>query len=352
MNKYKQYLPKIKSILIICFSVIGFSALFGYNIYQNLPFIKQQINMLRTQPKLNSAVNYEDNIPPEVLIKNSDPEYYIDFGVVTLRSFEDIDIADFSNVKKYITNKKNEFYYEFPIYLKNFGTNSIDIKYSDASGNSKTFTNNITRIAPISDVEMKYIESSKSDKVMVDPSKIDAYFDNTIKIPSYYVPSDLVTLNSYGINNFYGGSLRKEAAEQLKKLQNDINKAGINIYVTSAYRPYQQQIYTYNYISATEGENIARQKAAIPGHSEHQLGLAVDVVNEETRLQLPSPGQTTRLYTWLSQNAYKYGFMQTYKGGPDQYEEQWHWRYVGIDTTTYIKQNNIDLKQYATKNED
>lgn len=91
--------------------------------------------------------------------------------------------------------------------------------------------------------------------------------------------------------------------------------------------------------SEAEAENMAEEWVAIPGTSEHQLGLAVDI-----------NGATYELYSWLQENSYKYGFIFRYSGVKTDItgvaEEVWHYRYVGVEAATEMYEQGICLEEY------
>lgn len=88
-----------------------------------------------------------------------------------------------------------------------------------------------------------------------------------------------------------------------------------------------------------DAKSMAEQWVAIPGTSEHQLGLAVDI-----------NGATYDLYFWLQENSYKYGFIFRYPGAKTEItgvaEEVWHYRYVGVEAATEIYERGICLEEY------
>ena len=98
---------------------------------------------------------------------------------------------------------------------------------------------------------------------------------------------------------------------------------------------------------AEEAKEKAEAWVAIPGTSEHQLGIAVDINADG----IHSTGDD--VYTWLSQNAFKYGFINRYP--PDKTEitgvinEPWHYRYIGVTAATEIKNKGICLEEYLEK---
>lgn len=91
--------------------------------------------------------------------------------------------------------------------------------------------------------------------------------------------------------------------------------------------------------SQSEAESLAGQWVSVPGHSEHQLGLAVDI-----------NGSTYDLYLWLQENSYKYGFIFRYPGDKTEItgvaEEVWHYRYVGVKAAAEIYEQGLCLEEY------
>lgn len=89
----------------------------------------------------------------------------------------------------------------------------------------------------------------------------------------------------------------------------------------------------------SEAKELAEQWVAVPGYSEHQLGLAVDI-----------NGETYDVYSWLQENSYKYGFIFRYPGDKTQLtgvaEEVWHYRYVGVDAASEMYEQGICLEEY------
>lgn len=94
--------------------------------------------------------------------------------------------------------------------------------------------------------------------------------------------------------------------------------------------------------SETEAVEQAEQWVAVPGYSEHQLGIAVDI-----------NGATYDLYFWLQENSYKYGFIFRYPAGKTDItgtaEEVWHYRYVGVEVATEMYEQGVCLEEYLDK---
>lgn len=94
--------------------------------------------------------------------------------------------------------------------------------------------------------------------------------------------------------------------------------------------------------SQSEAEELAKQWVSLPGYSEHQIGLAVDI-----------NGATYDLYFWLQENSYKYGFIFRYPGDKTDStgvaEEVWHYRYVGVEAATEMYEKGLCLEEYLAE---
>lgn len=143
--------------------------------------------------------------------------------------------------------------------------------------------------------------------------------------PLKYVPPDLVSWRGTSHR------LRPEVTLMLEELFDGAAAAGRGgLYVTSAFRSYETQQATYDYWVSVYGEEKASMLSAKPGHSEHQLGLAVDIAG-------PTCGGTcfgtSPEGRWVAANAHRYGFIVRYPEGgtgvTGYYYEPWHLRYVG-----------------------
>ncbi len=159
--------------------------------------------------------------------------------------------------------------------------------------------------------------------------------------PISWAPSDLASVNGY--------LLRAEAANQMLAMMNAAAAAGVGFSLSSAYRSYSDQVTTYNNWVAVNGSQAAADTvSARPGYSEHQTGLAADLKVGSCALEC---FKGTAQYTWLTEHAAEYGFIQRYPDGLTSITgyspEAWHWRYVGVSTATDMKAKGIQtLEQY------
>ena len=101
------------------------------------------------------------------------------------------------------------------------------------------------------------------------------------------------------------------------------------------------------------GVKNANNYAALPGYSEHHLGTAIDILTSENGYSIAPNYFNTKVFKWMSENAYKYGFVQSYPQGKVQITgynpEGWHWRYVGIDVATQVHEQGITFTEYLFK---
>lgn len=163
-----------------------------------------------------------------------------------------------------------------------------------------------------------------------------------------YAPDDLVKISDE--NSTRENYLRKEACEHFETLCNDARSEGYEIRGMSAYRSFDRQTAIYDSYVKSSGEQEADTYSARPGFSEHQTGLAVDVMGGDTPY---SQFKSTKESTWVNENAYKYGFIVRYPDGKEDITgyiaEAWHLRYVGIDVAKIINDENITFDEYCAK---
>ena len=170
------------------------------------------------------------------------------------------------------------------------------------------------------------------------------------KLPSTYAPSDLVPASQSGIRTIGNIYVRSILIEPLKKLNESAKQDGIDLSIISGYRSYQTQEATYNYWVQYNGGNtdIADQISARAGHSQHQLGTAVDFSSSEIGDRIGAEFDNTRASKWLEANAWKYGFALAYPKGYEkttgyQYES-WHYRFIGVDNAIIWHKSNLILE--------
>jgi len=171
-------------------------------------------------------------------------------------------------------------------------------------------------------------------------TKLDSFevlLDEKNPLPQNFVPDGLVTLSSKVIPGPANAKLRAEAADQLYILLWEMRKLDLAFKVYSAYRsPDNQKAVYVRSVNDLETSVLGSRIAAPPGHSEHQLGTAVDLVLPNGQQLYPS-----KVWDWLDQNAHKFGFVMSYRFPHQELTgykfEPWHWRYVGISLARKIR---------------
>ena len=179
--------------------------------------------------------------------------------------------------------------------------------------------------------------------------KLDVIVNKYYKLNKDYEPDDLTKINS----KFSAGSnqkLRKEAAVKFEEMASDALKEKLKIYAGSTYRSYSYQLGLYNRYVAKDGFDEAETYSARAGYSEHQLGLAVDILNGKWSYL----SETDKEYDWLINNSYKYGYILRYPRNKEYVTgyvfEDWHFRYLGIDLATKVYNSGLTYDEYVARN--
>ena len=174
-------------------------------------------------------------------------------------------------------------------------------------------------------------------------------------VPEDYEP-DLVSLTSaHGVQ---GSLVDSSCYEALIAMIDDCNKVAPQAYVVSSYRTMEHQTSNYNnkvkfYKDQGYDEQTARQKAAtsiaIPGTSEHQLGLAVDIIDTDLWV-LDSRQAELPAQKWLMEHCWEYGFILRYPKNKIDVTgiiyEPWHYRYVGKELAAELHALGLTLEEY------
>lgn len=166
-----------------------------------------------------------------------------------------------------------------------------------------------------------------------------------------YIKGILIANKTYALPSSYGSGLTSNTKSAFNEMKQAASNAGFNIYIGSGYRSYKTQKTVYNNYVKRDGQKKADTYSARPGHSEHQSGLAIDVCAKGYKC-IGSGFNGTKAANWLSDNAYKYGFILRYPNGKTNetgYKyESWHFRYVGkeLASTLYNNGNWITLEDY------
>lgn len=157
-------------------------------------------------------------------------------------------------------------------------------------------------------------------------------------------------------------AVAEEMYEALKMMLSDGTDEGLQFVVASGYRSteYQRQLLEEDIVAAMEKQGLTRQQAyeqetretMPPGYSEHETGLAVDIVSLDYQV-LDAEQETTEENKWLQENCSRYGFILRYPRGREDITgidyESWHFRYVGAEAAKEIMDRGITLEEYLSE---
>lgn len=151
-------------------------------------------------------------------------------------------------------------------------------------------------------------------------------------------------------NDFY---VDERIYPKLQEMFDDAREEGIYPLIVSAYRTKEDQEklfkdrldeYILEGYSSKEANTLTKEWVAIPGTSEHQIGIAVDINAELNR------STDEEVYAWLGKNSYKYGFILRYpenkKALTNVNYEPWHYRFVGVEAAGVMFEEGICLEEY------
>ena len=184
------------------------------------------------------------------------------------------------------------------------------------------------------------IDVDKQDDILVLVNKYH-------KLSSDYVPNDLEILSSkYAVGT---QKLRKEARNKFMEMCDAAKEDGISIKAGSTYRSYSYQQGLYNRYVNKDGKKEADRYSARAGYSEHQTGLAIDVLNGKNEFI----DEDNKEYDWLVNNCYKFGYILRYTKEDEAitgYQfEPWHFRYVGNDVAKEINDTGLTYDEYMAR---
>ncbi len=283
--------------LIILFIVISFSYFITY----------QNVNITTTKSKPQIPINDENNPPKE---DNQEPE----------RSEYEI-----------TANLRNQEYYLERNYQRYL------------------------------DYAQKYPQKSYKDVVTEVNCNIDKEFYTNTEASNLETGTLILVNKFYTLNNNYVPELvemdsqyshastkkmHPEAYDNLVKMINAALLDNIILYDVSSYRSYQTQDTLYNNYVKRDGASAADRYSARPGSSEHQTGLATDLNTASSKAHF----ENSKEFAWLNNNAHKFGFILRYPKDKEYLTgykfEPWHYRYVGVEVATYIKEHDITYEEY------
>ena len=326
----------------------------------------------------------------------------------TIEAFNELDI--YNDIKKHDYSKTLEVASKSDVFKKEYLNNYLDISYQE---DDKKFINNINvllalgynsndvnkmyEVLSLDSIELimnnvyyndlynilglNYFHEVKLEKYLsyasqneldytdvvtyvnigldhdyyTDMVKIEKEDDPLVLVNKYnilssnYIPSDLEAITSK-YNKGYNNKLRHEARIAFEKMCDAALNDNIKIYSGSAYRSYSYQQNLYNRYVNQDGKKKADTYSARAGSSEHQTGLATDILNAK----IDYISASDKEYTWLINNSYKYGYILRYPKGKEKITgymyEEWHFRYLGIELAKDVYDSKLTYDEYVARN--
>ena len=161
------------------------------------------------------------------------------------------------------------------------------------------------------------------------------------------------------LKSFDGFDVDTRIYDDLDAMYKAAKEDGINLLMASGYRNYNTQVYLYekkiNYFkrlgySQNEATEIASMKVTPPLTSEHETGLAVDILSYSHNCMDSDFGDSDA-GIWLKEHSFEYGFILRYPEGKEEITkiqyEPWHFRYVGKEAAEFIYINNLTFEEFV-----
>ncbi|MGE1128257.1 M15 family metallopeptidase [Bacillus wiedmannii] len=187
--------------------------------------------------------------------------------------------------------------------------------------------------------------------VISNPNSMLVLVNKSRRLPDGYRPPDLVIpkvrYSSEGDQE--KKKMRKEAASALEEMFQQADKEHIFLFAVSGFRSFDRQKALNTMYKKQDGEAKTAMSSAVPGTSEHQTGLAMDITSQSAKFQLETVFGETKEGQWLCENAHKFGFVIRYTKEKESLTgyrfEPWHVRYVGNPQATYLYENQLTLEE-------
>ncbi len=300
-KKYKRYLLYIV--------LIGFIAFLGFSLVENMSYKDTDEYRLKEKGYDEESVSLIEHLPSE------EKEY--------LLSNDKIDYIKYIISDKYYMDK---FFYKYLEYYES---------------NSKLSFDKLIKIVNVGATRAWYEDISITDT----SDKYRVLVNKFYSLPDDY---DAGNIKKFSATYAYGDVYAEETCYNAFIGMAKAAKAdGVTLILTSGYRSHDSQKSVYEDMVSKRGATYADEHAARPGQSEHETGLALDILTYNGLLET---FKTTEAYAWLQRNAQDYGFIERYREGEEYLTgyspESWHYRYVGVELAQKVKNEGITYEEY------
>jgi len=176
--------------------------------------------------------------------------------------------------------------------------------------------------------------------------------DTTQRLPKSYAPPDLAPVTDAGFVS--PGEIRSLVIADLSALRQAAAAAGAPLGIVAAYRSYADQRALFHEREAQLGYTAALNHVALAGHSEHQLGTAIDFTSSGLA-DVDQSWAKSPAGRWMAANAWRFGFVLSYPRGRSDLTcyafEPWHYRYFGRDVAARIHASGLTTREYLWRQE-
>jgi D-alanyl-D-alanine carboxypeptidase len=211
-------------------------------------------------------------------------------------------------------------------------------------------------IGPIGARGMGPLPACRYDDLLTSPRSYDDWsitlVDTLLSVPKSYVPPDLASVSEAGLPG--DGRVRSVVIDDLRAMRVAAAAAGAAFGVESAYRSYAEQQQVFDSWVKQFGYARAVMTLARPGHSEHQLGVAIDFRSDAAGAAGSGNFGSTAAGEWMAGHAWEYGFVLSYPKDSTALtcyaSEPWHFRYVGRKLAANIQASGLTLRAFLWAN--
>lgn len=279
-----------------------------------------------------AKIEYQDQ---ENLIKNINTlieKGYSNNNIsLILSKGNDSDVSEFAKRDKV---KYLEEFYSIPYAKLKYYDRYVD--YSKNTGEDEETT-------------VLYVNLGMDNEGYTNATKVEKFSPTMLvnkhfELDSSFVPDNLVKFDDI----YTKGEEQKGvgvAVKAFSEMYEAAKSEGYDLFINSSYRSYEDQEELCESYRSRYGDNYVKNYVAKPGFSEHQTGLAFDIGSRNSNVFASS-----KEYTWIKDNAHKYGFIYRFQKSKESItefrHEAWHYRYVGKEVAKYIYDNDITLEEY------
>ncbi len=240
----------------------------------------------------------------------------------------------------------------FILVISLIGKAFSSLGHKDKKKEVEPTTEIVTPVEPtMTDAEREHQQLVSQSKIIYDNNK-----DFLILVNDTHPLDEDYTFEHHTLNSGY--DIDERIFNDLVNMLTDLNNEDLHYSIVSGYRSrqYQQSLidndvatYMNQGMSQEEAYELTIQSVQLPGCSEHETGLALDITSEGI-YELTENIQEYETIQWLTENCHKYGFILRYPkdkvSSTGIKYEPWHFRYVGLEAAAFLQKNNLSLEEF------